>query len=141
MYRGAYLYWHTEGSKRCWSNRRVGRAMLGPARRAVLDPDPTPAPPPPALVMPAGLMPPHLIEPAPRTILDSPRWAWVADARAAAHEDDVPYSTFAPGTEPDIWPRIERPMPAVVITLLIGQIALLLALLLWRWHAARLRMT
>jgi hypothetical protein len=90
---------------------------------------------------PTDLMPPHLAIVAPPSILDSPRWQWVAEARAAAHEDDLRYSTFAPGAEPDVWPALPEltPMAGRAIALLAAW--LVVALGLWRWQRGRVRIT
>ena len=91
---------------------------------------------------PTDLMPPQLAIVTPPSILDSPRWAWLAEARAAAHEDDIPiFSTFPPGAEPDVWPRLERAeMASLIVVLAAIELAALLGLLAWRWQRNRLRM-
>jgi hypothetical protein len=142
LYRTSYLYWRGQGGKRCWtSSRRGGRAEPHrPSRQAVVVPR---LPPPPPLILPAGLMPPLLAEVESRSILDSPRWAWIADARAAAHDDDLPYSSFAPGTEPDTWPRLPEPANAagMVVVVMSGLLAMAFGLGLWRWRLGRVRLT
>jgi hypothetical protein len=90
---------------------------------------------------PTELMPPQLAIVTPPSILDSPRWAWVAEARAAAHEHDLRYSTFAPGAEPDVWPALPEPTPIAgrAIALLAAWLVVMLAF--WRWHRDRVRVT
>ena len=95
------------------------------------------------MILPTGLMPPLLGVVEPRSIFDSPRWAWVAEARAAARDEDLPYSTFAPGTEPDVWPRLPEPVNAagMVIIVMAGLLAAAFGLGLWRWRLGRVRIT
>jgi hypothetical protein len=93
---------------------------------------------------PADLMPPQRAIVEPPSILDSPRWQWIAEARAAAHEGDYPiYSTFQPGAEPDVWPRLDEPANAAgaIIVVMSGLFAMGLGLALWRWRLGRVRIT
>jgi hypothetical protein len=93
---------------------------------------------------PTELMPPQLAIVTPPSILDSPRWAWVADARAAANADDYPiYSTFQPDAEPDIWPRLDEPTSrgGIVVVVMSGLFAMGLGLALWRWRLDRVRVS
>jgi hypothetical protein len=87
-------------------------------------------------------MPPQLAIVTPPSILDSPRWAWLAEARAAAHEDDVPiFSTFPLGAEPDVWPRLVEPSNrgGIVVVVMSGVFAMALGLALWRSRIGRVR--
>jgi hypothetical protein len=112
----AHLYWSQASGKRCWSNRRGRKASI--PVDTLTSPPPRPAPPslPPAAV--ASLMPRHVETVAPPpSILDSPRWAWVARARdlnpgLGDMEFRLPsgtevFSTF-PGEQPEVWPPLER---------------------------------
>jgi len=55
-------------------------------------------------------------EPERWNLLDHPSWAWVAAARLRQPPVDepepwtelVPFSTFAVGQEPDVWPVLEK---------------------------------
>ena len=128
----AHLYWSSPTSgRRCWSIKR-GRSASFPV--ALVPPPPRPAPP--SIDVPPSLAPPVWRDPAPPpppSILDSPRWAWVASARElnptlGDMEFRLPsgtevYSTF-PGEQPDIWPPLERSgspvWPAILIILAAG---------------------
>ena len=154
----AHLYWSVGPNGRCWANSlRAARAMAqgSPAPRAASAPGRTMTShheepgsrasrlgAPPVRMPPTELMPPQLAIVTPPSILDSPRWAWVADARAAAHDDDIPFSTFAPGAEPDVWPPLDdTSRGGIVIVVMSGLFAMALGLALWRWRLDRVRIT
>ena len=69
------------------------------------------------LDVPPGSMPELMPAPVKQPERWSPvdRWGWLADARAAAHDDDREFSSFAPGAEPDIWPQMERNLTGLII--------------------------
>lgn len=157
MYRGAYLYWHRQGGKRCWSNRRGGRASMphrpprqrqaartdvlqtvGATASARLPPMPPMAAPPEV----AGLMPPWWLQPV--AVLDAPRLAWVAQARAvdADFEPGPTFTTFD-GPQPDVWPRLDEPASTggIVVVVMSGFLAMALGLVLWRRQLGRVRIT
>jgi hypothetical protein len=142
----AYLYWYGgPNGQRCWSDRR-GRRQ---ARITVADPVVPPAAPaaPPArivlpperVVLPYGLTPPYMSEAVPRSILDTPQWAWVADARAALQDDERgPIFTTFPRDEPEVWPVVEQRSGTMIAMFAILLIA---GAMLWRWNRSRIRWT
>lgn len=106
VYRGAYLHWRTgTHGRRCWGvsdKRRTGRIRSEP-RPERADHILAQAEPPPERW----------------NLLDHPSWAWVAKARLidqGRFKDDepqpwtemVPFSTFAMGEEPDVWPALAK---------------------------------
>ena len=144
----AYLYWSGgPNGQRCWGDRRLrrqGRAVA-PERNipapAAVAPAVAPAPPaPPApVVLPYGLTPPYMSEAVPRSILDTPQWAWVAEARAALHEGERgPIFTTFPNREPDVWPVVEQRSGTMIAMFAILLIA---GAMLWRWNRSRIRWT
>ena len=154
----AHLYWSVGPNGRCWANSlRAARAMAqgSPAPRAASAPDRTMTShheepgsrasrlgAPPVRMPPTELMPPQLAVVTPPSILDSPRWQWVADARAAAQDDDIPFSTFLPGAEPDVWPPLdETSRGGIVVVVMSGLFAMALGLALWRWRLSRVQIT
>lgn len=142
-YPRAYLYWAGgPNGQRCWSNQRGRRQnrIAAPDRVAQLPAPAIPTPPAPApVVLPYGLVPPYIAEAAPRSILDTPQWAWVADARAALHDDDrYPIFTTFPNREPDVWPVVEQRSGEMIAMFAILLIA---GALLWRWNRSRIRWT
>ena len=130
-----HLYWNYSSGTRCWSSRRGGSRSSRQAVRVVRDGAPAPPPPsaPPETL--AELMPPRWQDNHPPG-----QWAWIAQARAAAHDDDIPFSTFAPGAEPDVWPPLDdTSRGGIVIVVMSGLFAMALGLALWRWRLGRLR--
>jgi len=85
-------------------------------------------------MIPPELVPslPSPVKEEPKPVLD-PRWDWIMNERAG-HE---PFSTFAEGTEPDIWPPLEEE-PISPLWLLVT-IPLLLILLIWNREMSKLR--
>ena len=134
----AYLYWSGgPNGQRCWSDRR-GRRQAH--RKELAVPVEQPAAAPGLIVIPHGLVPPLWAEVQPRSILDTPQWAWVADARAYAG-DERPFTTFE-GREPDVWPIVEPAVAgsaSLVAVLLCGMAAFICGLLGWRWNRERIR--
>lgn len=143
----AYLYWSGgPGGQRCWSDRRGRRQSraVAPERNNQSSASGVPVAaipiqPPPPVVLPYGLVPPYIAEAVPRSILDTPQWAWVADARAALHDDDrYPIFTTFPNREPDVWPVVEQRSGEMIAMFAILLIA---GALLWRWNRSRIRWT
>ena len=90
-------------------------------------------------------MPPLLAEAEPRSILDSPRWAWIAQARATERIWTGPVFTTFQGEEPDVWPSLSQPEPpnaaGMAIVVATGLLAMAFGLGLWRWQLNRVRLT
>jgi hypothetical protein len=160
MYPRAHLYWSVGPRGRCWANslsaaRAMARSLPVPrAKNApVLNVTSQTDEPgsrairlgaPPAEAV-ASLMPPYQERPS-----DGPRWDWLADARAAASEQDTPepggvvFSTF-PGEQPDVWPAITRETPpagpgGLAVVVATAVLAMVFGVMLARWHLRRLRM-
>lgn len=138
----AYLYWSGgPNGQRCWSDRRVRRQNRSVAPERIVQP-PAPAAlaaAPAPVVLPYGLVPPHMAEVVPRSILDTPQWAWVAEARAALHEGERgPIFTTFPNREPDVWPMVEQRSGTMIAMFAILLIA---GAVLWRWDRSRIRWT
>ena len=53
------------------------------------------------------------------------------------------FSTFPPGAEPDVWPRLDEPANrgGIVVVVMSGLLAMALGLALWRWRLGRVRIT
>jgi hypothetical protein len=90
-------------------------------------------------------MPPLLAEVEPRSILDSPRWAWIAQARATESDLDGPVFTTFEGSKPDVWPILSQPEAingaGVAVVVATGLLAMAFGLGLWRWQLNRVRLT
>jgi hypothetical protein len=121
-----YLHWRTIDGRRCWAAR--GRRV--PAAAPMASPDASPVP---RLYVPAELVP-H-IEPPPAAAapeLDGP-WKTIQELRAEA-TDAVPFSTFPPGGEPDVWPpccATEQPVGPISTTIAISLAVILAAGGIW----------
>jgi len=89
-YPGAYLYWHGDRGRRCWSDRRGGHQ------------------PQPRVLLPVVVDEPKHVEPP------APQPAWELSPIDAAIErlkgdtERVVYSTFWPGEPPLVWPQPSR---------------------------------
>ena len=104
LHRGAYLHWRrgTHG-RRCWGvKERKGNVQIVQNVQIVRsDEKQQPKNEPPLFVEPWNL-------------LDHPSWAWVRLARFDRVEgrdppvEEVGFSTFLPGQEPDVWPALEK---------------------------------
>ena len=131
-----HLYWSPTSGKRCWSNKRGRSASIPVVTHA-----PPPRPAPPSIDVPPSLVPPRwrdLAPPPPPSILDSPKWAWVADARGVntglidTHPPSgtVVFSTF-PGEPPDVWPPLEQHTSGVATYGMAAILAMLAAGAFW----------
>jgi len=72
-----------------------------------------------------------------------PQWSWVF-SEIYQREIDEPFSTFPPGTEPDVWPVPERTSANnsdVIVVLMSGALALIFGVMFVRWHSSRVRIT
>jgi hypothetical protein len=141
LYRTSYLYWRGQGGKRCWSSRRGGRAEPHqPSRQAVV----ALQQPPPLLILPAGLMPPH-VAPQQFSVLDNPLFAWARAMPVDAEIEPGPVFTTFQGEQPDVWPILSQPEPAntagIAIVVATGLLATAFGLGLWRWQLNRVRLT
>lgn len=130
-YPRAYLYWSGGGrGQRCWSNRR-GRHRVIPARALVVQASVPKA----QEALPA--------EPKPKPY--QPQWGWVFDVVANPLDlSDEYYSTFPPGEEPDVWPRLETAQvnkDGTVMLVTLSAMTLVLAIMFQRWRARRIRIT
>lgn len=145
MFPRAHIYWFNDGGRRCWSNKRERRTYrAAPRQRLLPEAEPLPLIPAP----PLAPLPPPVLPPAPQInqrqapMLFENRWD-----EASAQGDDgdwlMPvYSTFAPGTEPDVWPALTPAHEAEKInTAVLAQVlaALLLTAMLAAafWFATR----
>lgn len=138
MYNGAYLYWYRDaGGNRCWTNRRrskseSARGRFTPRHRERVEVAsqpvaPTPTPPPAITYLPADLMP-QPQQPREYNILDNPRWAWVHEARAAAHDaDKQQFSPLQESRDPDVWPVLPKNEPTPPQTSMAALFATLMA--------------
>jgi hypothetical protein len=124
-----YLNWRMVERRRCWtSRRRAASSRRAPAAAPVDHP-----PMVPRLYVPAELVP-H-IEPPPAAAapeLDGP-WKTIQELRAEA-TDAVPFSTFPPGGEPDVWPpccATEQPVGPISTTIAISLAVILAAGGIW----------
>lgn len=123
----AYLYW-SGGPKgqRCWSNKRGKRVWIVPAKVM-------------AAVPPMPSEPVH-IEPV---LQWQPQWSWVF-SEIYQREIDEPFTTFPPGTEPDVWPVLAQPAAnhgELLMVLASGMVALIFGIMFVRWHSRRIRLT
>jgi len=130
LYPRAYLYW-SGGSRgqRCWSNRR-GRRHVVPGRAWIVQ----------ASVPPKEQEIEH-IEPA---LMWQPQWSWVFEAVNSRAQAEEPFTTWPPGTEPDVWPSLENPpsnTPGTVLVVLCGIAAFMFGTALTRWHSRRIRIS
>jgi len=130
VYPRAYLYW-SSGPKgqRCWSNKRgKQRGVLARAPLAQA----------PAVVKAQETIP------AEKPLPYRPQWEWVFDTVAHPAEPPEEFSTFPPGEEPDVWPRLEIE-PAhkngMVLIVTLSAMALVLGIWLQKWRSRRLRIT
>jgi len=83
------------------------------------------------------------VEPKPKPY--QPQWGWVFDVVANPLDlSDEYYSTFPPGEEPDVWPRLELEpgnKDGAVLIVTLTAMTLLGGILLQRWRAKRIRVT
>jgi len=128
-YKHSYLYW-SGGPKgqRCWSDRRRDRRVWIVPAKAM------------AAVPPEIPKEPVHVEPV---LQWQPQWSWVF-SEIYQREIDEPFSTFPPGTEPDVWPVPERTSANnsdVIVVLMSGALALIFGVMFVRWHSSRVRIT
>ena len=116
-----YLYWKRGPSgARCWSDRRGGRTVQS------VRPAPLPSSQEAPLVIPPEAVP-SIPKPEPLPMI---KWEWEP-------RREEPFSTFAQGEEPDIWPKLED--NSRHFEWLAGFMAALLAYWLWRrWERRKL---
>lgn len=128
--KGAYLHWYTErpSRQRCWRPARPLPVKLPPTEEI-------PLPEPKNVIEPLSpwrgvpVIPEHE---RPRSLLDSPQWAWVL----AAREEDKPesgtiFSSFHPNLEPDSWPKLDEPS-WVRLYVALTFVSLASVLIVWR---------
>ena len=144
-YRGAYLHWRS-GAKgeRCWAARGEKQR---PKKR-----EPFFAQAQPEEKQPPKIEPPRNAVQIVQTVQTvqivqsdvERRWPWVEMGSInpmgvnSPEIDAPPYSTFAPGAEPDVWPVLEKQTASPV-----GEAAALVAIVAcvaglgWRWRRRR----
>ena len=131
-YPRAYLYWSGgPRGQRCWSDRRGRRRVVSSRALTVL-----------AAVPPTPTQETTHIEPV---LAWQPQWSWVSENAfmRVVPPTELPYSTFPPGEEPDVWPLLEPPQntSGSVLVLMCGAMAAVFGLMFVRWHSSRIRIT